>query len=327
MTPALDLKQALPAADVMKQTLPLLESLADPVAVNGLTFTLPSQIIDMSVYYGPSRAPHKTISITDDGASLRLQSPAPVEQLLALLQSHLPKSNTPASAATLELPILPAWLCWAFVDLLRETARAGDALDDVAYDEDAIAGALERPFQLFTNLAAYFREALELSLPSKPEMQDALRQLIEARVITRAHSKFAAGGFLSQLAHDLGDVRAHLLFRTTARLPDLRTASMRNWIFQGSSGNGLLWHQAHGRVSMLNTSKSRILSLAAALLRRPALFFLQRPRQPAPPETLSSTGGAHDTARAREPWLNATGGFAPTVCRSILRIRGTDGLQ
>jgi hypothetical protein len=286
VTPALDVKKSLPAGGVLKKTLPLLESLADPRAVNGLTFALPGQIVDTSIYHVRSGEHRKTIAITGDGGSLRVQSPAPIEELLALLQSRILQASGPASSATLELPILPAWLCWAFIDLVRESARAGEAPEVATWDLAALTGVLERPFRFLTNLAAYFREALELSLPSKPEVQAALRQLTDGGVITHRHGKYAAGEFICQLADELGDLQAHLLFRTTALMPDGRAASMRNWIFQGRSGNGLLWQQANGRVSLVNLSRDGIITLAAALIRHPRLFFIPPQERPASPEKL-----------------------------------------
>jgi hypothetical protein len=278
---------------MLAETSPLLGQLADPHAANGLTFVLPDQIVDMAVYYSRAGALDKTISLTDDGESLRLQSPAPVHDILKLLQIQLLMATQNASPVMVEMPIVPAWLCWAFIDLLREASRAGDETADGGYEPETVMGVLGRPFQHFSNLAAYFREALELPLPLNAEVLAALNQLAGAGLVTQTVVGYQPGDFLREQAVEFSDVQAHLLIRTNALLVNGNPASMRNWIFQGKSGNGLLWHEVAGNVAFITLSRSQIITFVGSLLMDPLHFFAPSQQRPAPahsiPQKPSST--------------------------------------
>jgi hypothetical protein len=174
---------------------------------------------------------------------------------------------------------------------LREAIKAGDAVDQGTYGLETMMAVLGRPFQLFSNLAAYFRRALDLALPSNADVLDALDQLVKAGLVTKTNEGCQPGDFLRQQAVEFSDLQAHLLIRTNALLANGSPASMRNWIFQGKSGNGLLWHEVKGNVRFIGLSRGRIIAFVESLVKEPLHFFAEPEHKPAPPESLPPQDG------------------------------------
>jgi hypothetical protein len=125
------------------------------------------------------------------------------------------------------------------------------------------------------------------------EVLAALNQLAGAGLVTQTVVGYQPGDFLREQAVEFSDVQAHLLIRTNALLVNGNPASMRNWIFQGKSGNGLLWHEVAGNVAFITLSRSQIITFVGSLLMDPLHFFAPSQQRPAPahsiPQKPSST--------------------------------------
>jgi len=276
--------------------------LANPQAVNGLSFILRDCVIDLAVFYPADSYLTSVISLSEENDTLRLQCPAPIDEVLDVLQSQLGEAKSEASPVELEIPVLPAWLCWAFIDLQREAMAGDGSLQDLSFQLDAIMAVLGRPFELLDNLGAYYRQALDLDIPMKKDVQSALRMLTGKGLIESTPAGFKPGSLLCEQALELSDLGAHMMLKTSALLPDGSVGTLRNFIFQGKSGNGLLWFNNNGTVSFLGLSPAQIIYLVEKVMKEPLQFFGQAPgrgpsseksaapkgpRRPPPPERLS----------------------------------------
>ncbi len=281
---------------------PVFEQLANPQAVNGLAFTLPDYILDISLYYSLVGSDEAVVSISNDGEYLHLQSPAPIDEILQRLHSQLGQVESAILPVMLDLPVLTAWMWWAFIDLLREELEGGIQLQPTSFSLDMLMMVLGRPFEMLDNLSAYFRQCLDLRIPLKTEAQQALHSLAKKGLIEETAGGYKPGALLLQQALEFSDLQAHLLLKTSALLPDDSVGSMRNWIFQGKSGNGLLWHECQGIVSFIGVSPVQILYTVEKVLKEPLAFFDQdNSHRPAPPERLGQSKPPADTPRRPPP--------------------------
>jgi hypothetical protein len=104
-----------------------------------------------------------------------------------------------------------------------------------------------------------------------------------------------AAGVTRRLIQEFRDLNAFLMLKTSVMLDDKEgLATMRNWIFQGESGLGLLFFVSDGTAEMISLAPVQILNLVERLLRDPFRFFSDKSsastaspvRVPDPPESL-----------------------------------------
>ena len=275
------------------QALPFLQVLADPQAVNGIAFVLPDFIIEGSLCYPDPASGRPQVSLLNSGEGLHLQSPIPRQAQLLALQEQLLQEAVDFQPVGLSLPILDAWLLLAMVDLGREREKPPIvSLDDLAQ-------ALNRPYNLLQNLAAWYCQALELKEPSMHELKASIQRLAgQGLVVTSEAGGVQAAGVTRRLIHEFRDLNAFLMLKTSVLLNEGEggLGSMRNWIFQGASGMGLLFFVNGETAEMVSLSPANILNLVKRLLQDPFRFFSRngkipagkptRVRMPPPPEKL-----------------------------------------
>ena len=275
------------------QALPFMQVLADPHAVNGIAFILPDLIIEGSLCYPDPTSGHPQTSLLNSGEGLHLQSPIPRQSLLSVLQEQLLLETVDFQPIGLSLPILDAWLLLAIVDLGREREKPPIvSLDDLAQ-------ALNRSYNLLQNLAAWCCRALELEQPSRYELKASIQRLAgQGLVVTSEAGGVHAAGVTRRLIHEFSDLNAFLMLKTSVLLDEGEggLSSMRNWVFQGASGMGLLFFVNGETAEMVSLSPANILNLVKRLLQDPFRFFSKkgniparkptRVRMPPPPEKL-----------------------------------------
>jgi len=271
------------------QALPLLQVLADPHAVNGIAFILPDLIIEGSLCYPDPASNHPQISLLNSGEGLHLQSPIPRQSLLSVLQEQLLPASTDFEAIELSLPVLDAWLLWSIIDLGREQeSPAVFSLED-------IIEVLNRPYNLLQNLSAWYRQAFDLTQPARRELESSLQGLARRGLVEIGDAGgIKSAGMTPRLVQEFSDLNAFLMLKTSAMLgegEEGELVSMRNWIFQGASGMGLLFFVSGEMAEMVCISPSNILNLVGRLLRDPFGFFHDngnpaRALRPPPPERL-----------------------------------------
>jgi len=260
------------------QALPFLQVLADPQAVNGIAFVLPDFIIEGSLCYPEPASGHPQISLLNSGEGLHLQSPILPQSLLSVLQSQLFQEAADFQPIGLSLPILDAWLLLAMVDLGREREKSPIVL------LDDLAQALNRSYNLLQNLAAWYCRALELEQPSRYELKASIQRLAgQGLVVTSEAGGVHAAGVTRRLIHEFSDLNAFLMLKTSVLLDEGEggLGSMRNWIFQGASGMGLLFFVNGETAEMVSLSPANILNLVKRLLQDPFRFFSKKGNIPA----------------------------------------------
>jgi hypothetical protein len=276
-----------PGGKFTLQALPLLQLLADPRAVNGIAFLLPDFVVDGALVYPAPGGTTPGICLLNSGDGLQVQTPIPLQDLLATLRGQFLPGPEDFIPVTMALSPAEAWLLWALVDLSREQETPVPvALDDIIQ-------AFNRPYDLLQNLAAWFREAVGLAQPSRKELEACLRRLqSQGWIKVGAAGGLQASGITHRLVEDFSDLNAFLMFKTSVQPGDGDDLfTMRNWIFQGGSGAGWLFFVNGQAAELTRLLPENILGLADRLLRDPFDFFPvgskpARARRPAPPETL-----------------------------------------
>lgn len=128
-------------------------------------------------------------------------------------------------------------------------------------------------------------------------METSLQRLEkEGLIVTNRAGGIQAVGVTQRLIQEFCDLNAFLMLKTSVILSDRdgSLASMRNWIFQGASGSGLLFFVNGETTEMISITPARILKLVDSVLRDPFRFFSNKgdvsvhnsTRKPAPPESL-----------------------------------------
>lgn len=260
-------KAAPPQKDLM---LSLLRGLADPLAVTGVSFVGPRGVIDQTVFhlrqFGDEPAP--TLGIMHDGDGMWLQSPAPIEKVLADMRGQLQAADLYPLDIDLELTVSAAWLFFASLDLLA-TGAAGSGNGrqgaPALLTLGELTDAMERPYNGLVSLAAYFRQELELNWC---ETRGGLELLVKWGVLERTPDGYLATQKLERIVDGLYPLHAHLQLRASHELPDRRIASVRLWSLHGQSGFGLLWYEVDGRVLILSANATQILAVAHNVLSR-----------------------------------------------------------
>ncbi len=280
----------------------IINHLTDPQVVNGLSFILRDCVIDLAVYYPADGSLTSTLSLSEEYQTLRVQCPAPIDQVLELLQSQLGEANSEASSIELELPVLAAWLYWTFIDLQHDAMTDDGVLPNIYFPLDVIMTVLGKPVELLNNLSAYYRHALDLDIPLKKDVQSALRILTSKGLIESSEAGFKPGSLICEQALEFSELGAHLILKTNVLLPDGRIGTLRNFILQGKAGNGLLWFNNLGKINFIGLSPAQIIHLVEKIIKEPLHLFgkmldrspmsenktMQKvPRRPPPPEKLS----------------------------------------
>ena len=129
---------------------------------------------------------------------------------------------------------------------------------------------MEAPVQGVWNLAAYYRHALELSPPSKAEVEGWCEELILKGYIGKTKTRWTATMLLRAVAEDLFPLRSQLQFTMSAQAPGGGIGTLRFWGLQGDSGTCLLWFALPDETQMLSTSTLKLMGILRKMIEQQA---------------------------------------------------------
>ena len=268
---------------------PVLESLTAPRGMNSLSFILPEDIFDIAVYYADKTLDH-AIALSNEIDTVRVQSAAPIDEILTVVQMQLGAAQAQGSPIAFDLSPLQAWTWFACIDLLREGS-------DPVIQAGAVHEAMGRPFAMFQDLAAYFRHSLDLPLPGLDEVGSALTDLAGMGWVGSSPQGFIPAAPIRDQAREFNDMRAHLFVKTFVLLQNGSIASLYNRILQGGTGQCLWWYRNGDRVFLQSITTRQAVAVLEKLLKEPfSLFDYLEHFVPVPPEKLKA-----DQCRPRPP--------------------------
>lgn len=246
------------SGQLLPDVVPMMQTLLEPGSAAGFTAVSPEVVIDLEVLYPAAEQDADPVMLTSNRQDLVLESPAPLERaLFDLMRVLTPYKAEPARKLEASLSLVGGLTFFALLDLLRP--------EEGKISVDAIRECMNAPMLMLANLAAYAREKLNLAVPTRDEIIAALDELNTLKLCLHEDDSVIPGKALTDLAQDLRYVRAHCqIFRRFLKL-NRPGEQLYNFI-QGASGNGLLWYEAEGQVTVEWVSTPDLLRIAEILL-------------------------------------------------------------
>ena len=249
--------------------------MAKPEVASSLVLIAPDSVVDVAIFYRSQNSEEHSAALHKGEQTLKLLSPAHKNEILARIHNGLD------AAAFAETPIeLDArastgggWVLWSLMDLLRPTDGEVPKAAEKGFSTKQILESMEAPVQGVWNLAAYYRHALELSLPTKAEVNGWCEELAIKGFLEKSKTRWKAAILLRAVAEDLFPLRSHLHFKMSAQAPEGGIGSLRFWGLQGDSGTCLLWHALPDETQMLSTSTMNVMGILRKMIDQPAFVF------------------------------------------------------
>jgi hypothetical protein len=248
--------------------------LANPRALSGLMCVSGQHIIDTVVCRG---ADGQTVALTSADRSLWLQYPAPVVPVVETVEKGLLDPEGELPQFDLTLTITQAFVFWGMIDILHQW-EGGDLGRRFTVKE--LAEAFDRPARMAELLAPYYRDCLQIPLPSPQAVQAACEELAAKELVGRIGQDFLPGDLVIAIARALTAITWHAVLKAAVRVDGDQPAGIQTWLLQGVSGLGMMWSEADGSVSIASLTREQIADTVGQTLWDPTIFF-SKPQTPA----------------------------------------------
>jgi len=245
---------------------PALEALFHPATAVGLTVIGERGLTDTVVYH--ARNGGAGVALARAGESLWLHDPAPVRELIHILDGQLLPPPSPAPVFEWTFTLEEAAAFWAFADIIR--AEAGP-LSPVSTEQ--LREVLDRPFQGLDLLAAYYRDCVHLPMPGDAELNAACALLSQKGLVSGRENGFLPCDGLNNFARGMRSIRLHVLTQGNAESAAGEIRSYRAWFLQGATGMGVMWFESGGNITLTSSNKNQILAVVKELLEYPGRLF------------------------------------------------------
>lgn len=258
-----------PQGSLREDLKPIFNLLARPTSVVRVSFLGPRIAFDFS-YYTSWNDPD-SIVVSNEGESLRLQRPAPVEELLFVVGEQLGGSSTFPPRVDLELSIYDAWAFFTLLDGIRHkmlsAILANEELGDgVTISQGEVIAASEAAFSNLRWLAPYFTEVLPLARPTLDDLRAGLETLIGRGMIAVENGSYRVGRAVDAVAASLLIPAGHLYIKAS-NLDERGDVGTLEWrALLGSDRMVLLWYEIGGGVQLLTTSPMHVMVILEEFL-------------------------------------------------------------
>lgn len=249
--------------------------LAKPEIAAGLICIAPDTMLDVSFFSRFQDHEEHSVALYKGQKGLWLHSPAPKKNILTVLQETLAVDVDQEATINLDAAtsIGAGWVFWAVMDLLRPAEGETQIDREITFSTKQILEKLAAPVQGLWNLAAYYREALELRVPKVREVNQWCTELVDQGFIFRSDSEWETSWLLTSIANDIFPLRSHVHFKMTAQAPIGGLGSVRLWGLQGQSGHCLLWYPLPDKVQFLSSDSGNLMDILAKLITQPEFVF------------------------------------------------------
>jgi hypothetical protein len=270
--------------------------LAKPEIAAGLICIAPDTMLDVSFFSRFQDREEHSVALYKGQKGLWLHSPAPKKNILTVLQEALAVDADEEALIDLDATtsIGEGWVLWAMMDLLRPIEDKTPVDSERTFSTKQILEKLAAPVQGLWNLAAYYREALELRVPKVREINRWCTDLVEQGFLFRIDAEWEASWLLTSIISDIFPLRSHVHFKMTAQAPIGGLGSIRLWGLQGQSGHCMLWYPLPDKVQFLSSDSGNLVDILAKLIVRPEFVFtpgevLPDQPEPVPRSSFSAT--------------------------------------
>jgi len=242
----------------------LVPSLLDPAASVGLSIFLQDDLIDTSIFYPAVINLEDTVSISQEEGLLRVQHPAPLPEILSLLQQETVSSSQPDGFSPLELKVEAGWLWWALLDLIT--------MDKLTMP--LLRQHLEESAQELENLAGYASIILDLNAINEGAFMAGINELIQKDILTLGQNgTLEPANGLAELAAQFQAKKIYIAITTDILLEDGKFGTVRLYFVQPAGGPFILWYWVDDEVTILNLTSEKAISIITQILADPVTYY------------------------------------------------------
>jgi hypothetical protein len=247
--------------DLVPELQPVVDCLASPARTFHLSVLNTSQLMDVAFFF-PGFAPEiPLVALSNDNGKLRLQSPAPYNDILHNARLLLGPSPSTFRSMEATFDLVEAWLVWGILDHFRQS--------DVPLKPEILKEKLKESFKGFTSLSGYFRETLNLNLPTQSEFDKAVLRLIQHSIIESSPEGLKPCDSLLEIARDYAHPAAHVHFKVNSIDSRERVSTVQYWAIQGKSNALLLWYEVDRKVYIRSVPPGEVIKLLLAAMVNP----------------------------------------------------------
>lgn len=250
-----------PSGNLVPALQPVVDCLASPGRTFHLSVLNPSLLMDVAFFF-PGFAPDiPFVALSNDDGKLRLQSPAPYNDILHNARLLLGPSPSTFRSMEAAFDLTEAWLVWGILDHFRQS--------DTPLKPEILKDKLKEPFKGFSSLSGYFRETLNLSQPTQSEYDKAVLRLIQHSIIESSPEGLKPCDSLLEIARDYARPAAHVHFKVNSIDSRERVSTLQYWAIQGKSNALLLWYEVDRKVYIRSVPPGEIIKLLLAAMVNP----------------------------------------------------------
>jgi len=249
----------------------LAPSLLDPAASVGLTIFLQDDLIDTSVFYPAVINLEDTVSISQEEGLLRIQQPAPLAEILSLLQQETVSSSQPDGFSPLELKVEAGWLWWALLDLINHPGAERLTIP-------LLRQHLEESAQELENLAGYASIILDLNAINEAAFMAGINELFQKGILTLGQNgTLEPADRLAELAAQFQAKKTYIAITTNILLENGEFGTIRLYFVQPAGGPFILWYWVDDAVTILNLTSEKAISIITQILADPVSYYQSEP--------------------------------------------------
>jgi len=249
--------------------------LAKPEIAAGVICIAPETMLDVAIFSRSQNDEQHSAALYKGQETLWLHSPAPKNEILGLLHSALDAATFAETPIEFDARTSTggAWVLWSMMDLLRPVGGEAPKGSEKGFSTKQILEKMSASFEALRNLAAYYRQALELAIPKKGEVDAWCAELIKQGFLEKAKTKWKVTLLLRAIVEDIFPLRSHVHFKMSAQAPAGGIGSVRFWGLQGDSGTCLLWHTLPQETQMLSTGTRNLMGILHKMIEQPTFVF------------------------------------------------------
>jgi hypothetical protein len=250
--------------------------LARPEIAAGLICIAPGTILDISIFSRYQNREEHSVALYKGQHGLWLHSPAPKKRVLAMLHESLNIEAPEEAPVSLDAVTFTGegWVLWSMMDLLYPIGKNGQEETEDAFTTKQILEKMAAPVEGLWNLAAYYRDGLELTVPKAETANRWCADLTKQGFLERSDTKkWKASWLLKSVVRGMFPLRAHVHFKLAAQAPAGGLGSVRFWGLQGKSGNCLIWYAHPEQTQFLSASTGNLMDILQRMIEHPEFVF------------------------------------------------------
>ncbi len=245
----------------------LVSSLLDPEAAVGLSIILQDELIDTSIFYPHETTFNSAVSISQEESHLRIQQPAPLAEIISLLQQETDSAPQNDLFNELDFKSNTALLWWALLDLISLHGPNGLTLP-------VLQQHLENSAEGMDTLAGYARVILDLNSADEDIIIQSVNELIQKGCLSIGQNgTFVPANWITELAAQFQTDKSFISLTTSVLNEKQMFGTVRLYFIQPVGGTFVLWFWVDDKVTILSLTTENAISMITQILASPSSFY------------------------------------------------------